>query len=953
MTAHLSDQSGDRYTGVVVIHGLGTQKRSETLQEAVNALAYWFNHEAGFALRQEGPGRVWVRAHLTDDPNPDAPAARATMELSAPGEPLGKGDAALRLEFREVWWAESFGLASSGDTLRWTRVQFREQAANLLLLFGGRLGPAAVAARTPAREIPQALTYRPSNTDADTHVSGAGTAHPPLTRPARTLLRGALGPYGLLQYVWKALQWIALAPLVFLLLLLMGLIRLLALIPAFQSTVVATLSAVLQRIMLHWIAEARIYTLDYTRSAGIRERFEREVQDFLGDDACDRVVVIAHSMGTVIAYEGLTTLLSAPNGHARQKPVTFVCLAQALRRVWLMTADDPHRLRGVLPDDVRWLHFWARYDPVACGPLSARSLPRVDPWPDPAVADPQDALCARLDRCENIAIVNTDSTFTDHTTYYQNLEQVVGPVAAELVAGHSDLERLVREHLATADDVLRRRWRVAWRTSIAILGGLGAGTALFLWDWLFNAPAFGFGRALSNSLPAFIASQIINTPAGWVLNLMEWVAQTLGQVGLGVGGLPASWAPVTYSALAAFALAGLAILGLGQLLAGPPALAFERPIARLNEGNARAIIALSTLCLALLDLSSLVLASYHGDCNGLCSPSGLRPSAYMPGFLSSGAAFVWILNLGFAVGIAAVGMTLVSAARHRHQAWYVPVLLLFVPMVTVAALKLPAVHDLGEGFRSISQNAAAVGAVGCVFVAVDAIRRFQWGRVVGILPVTLLLLVGIYQFGLTSVNVLPTTLPTYLNFVASIYQGLYWASPAMATVIYGLWISRGGDAGATLPRQSLLRVWAAVLVGQIAAVVLLITPAYGSADQNAVYEAALWGVGGLIAIAFVASVVVAIREGQWGWALVMVLYLVLQETVIPGRPDFVAYWPFVVNWQLALQGALLGVALPIGLCYVLWVPSGRAKPVQESRESTAPREAVDALRGVVVKASGE
>src|SRR5262249_21284006 len=90
----------DHYTGVIIIHGIGNEKRNATLEEASNALTYWFNHIAGLSLRPEGPGRVWLTTRLTDSENPDADASCATLELApssadtaVPGE-----DAPLRLE---------------------------------------------------------------------------------------------------------------------------------------------------------------------------------------------------------------------------------------------------------------------------------------------------------------------------------------------------------------------------------------------------------------------------------------------------------------------------------------------------------------------------------------------------------------------------------------------------------------------------------------------------------------------------------------------------------------------------------------------------------------------------------------------------------------------------------------------------------------------------------------
>src|SRR5262249_56814919 len=119
---------------------------------------------------------------------------------------------------------------------------------------------------------------------------------------------------------------------------------------------------------------------------------------------------------------------------------------------------------------VRWLHFWARYDPVAAGPINPNSLPPLSEWRDLAMPDPHKALRASLAECENIDVVNTDSLFTDHTTYWENLEQVVGPIARELVVGSPALERLVAARLAAPDAILRRRWRVAWRAVTALAG---------------------------------------------------------------------------------------------------------------------------------------------------------------------------------------------------------------------------------------------------------------------------------------------------------------------------------------------------------------------------------------------------------------------------------------------------------------------------------------------------
>jgi pimeloyl-ACP methyl ester carboxylesterase len=170
-------------------------------------------------------------------------------------------------------------------------------------------------------------------------------------------LRTLLAIYGGIQTAWKIVQWLVLTPIVLGLLVLISVLQVFSFIGFIRSALVKSFNALTSYVMLHWIASTQVYMRDYSLSAEIRQRFEREVAAFLRDARCDRVVVIAHSMGTVIAYEGLTTLLSEPESQSEEKPITFICLAQALRRVWLLPGIDARRLHGVLPERVRWIHF--------------------------------------------------------------------------------------------------------------------------------------------------------------------------------------------------------------------------------------------------------------------------------------------------------------------------------------------------------------------------------------------------------------------------------------------------------------------------------------------------------------------------------------------------------------------------------------------------------------------
>ena len=415
------DSSGSSYTGVVVIHGLGDTKRNTTLQDALNSLTHWFNQVAGLDLRNTGPGRLWLTTRLRDDGNPDSPAASAMLDVLAPNSsPSGDQSSSdiMHLRFREVWWAESLGIPNIGATLRWARIQAQEQARHLLLPLGihGSLAPPMRSADRgrPTTEQPEAESQEPPSRRA---------------RPAHRRTHAKLKPraisiflvvYGLVQFLWKTVQWLILTPVVLLLLVVLTLLRPLGAIPFLKGTIIDGFTSVMNYIMLHWVSEMHVYLLDYTRSSTIRERFKNEFVTFFEDPNCQRVVVIAHSWGTVVAYEGLTDILTSPQGARTTKDVTFVCLAAALRRGWLLREADPHRLHGVLPDHVEWLHFFARYDPVAAGPLTSNSLPPFH-WSDRLQPSPATKLKNRLGKCKNYLVVNSDSIYTDHDGYWENI----------------------------------------------------------------------------------------------------------------------------------------------------------------------------------------------------------------------------------------------------------------------------------------------------------------------------------------------------------------------------------------------------------------------------------------------------------------------------------------------------------------------------------------------------
>jgi hypothetical protein len=926
----------ERYTGVVIIHGIGDEQRNDTLLQALDALTYWFNHHAGLQLQPAGQGRIWLTTALGKDADPDEPASRATMELVAPAAsdpgqqtiPGTDEGAGLRLEFREVWWAESFGLPNPGTVLSWARVQWREQLTRLLLTAGVRLGPAEVARRDAARHIPQALTYRPelavqpaatTATAPATTLGAEGAAaaahrgtspHAAAAQRPRRWMAAGVWCYDLVQHLWKLVQWLVSIPLIGLLLLLVGLLLVLAKIPFLQSALLTSATNTINAVALHWIGPIRVYLLQYGWSSAIRERFEREVEVFLADPQCERLVVVAHSMGTVVSYEGLTTVLARPQWQTRAAhlPMTYICLAGALRRFWLLSRTDPERLRGVLPERVRWLDFWSRYDPVAVGPLSPRAVPPLNPGASAQTRANDKALRARLADCENVDVINTDSIFSDHTTYWDNLEQVVGPIARELVAGHAALERLVEAHLATRAEVLRRHWNVGWRYLVALTGGLGLAVLLLGVDVRTNG---GLGAAILSLLGQGLGSAPVqsflqnNIPGYSAIHSYLASGNQVQSVGQVLTSNPSIVVPyvlsyyVTAQSVAVVATAvvamGLGVWLTGALVAAPNPIAF--PEATDETHAKRGIFALWVLATLPASVAALL---YFGL--KVSPPPGHVDPRTLPQ-----PAFT-VLMLWWLGGVLAISLwfaALFDALRSRQPVWVVALIaggVLYFLLLSVPIGVQPNVNSVSFGYAfALPLTLLAVAVVGCLALVFPALQHRQWGLSISLLVAALL------PIAYLAVLVFPAKVgfdPSGFPFGPAIIYGL---SVGPYRVLHPRKVAGEGEGARVL----------------LIAALIPFTLNYFHAGIPHWFVIPGWIVVPLAVAAVLASEVAAVRVRQWTWVvgvpLLALLTLGVQLVVLGQLAKYAGLrWTYVP--------ALAPVSLLVAsACYVLWAgPPARA-----------------------------
>ena len=207
---------------------------------------------------------------------------------------------------------------------------------------------------------------------------------------------------------------------------------------------------------------------------------------------CERIAVIAHSQGTVVAYDALCSDAVLPADLARVK--TFVTFGSALNNAWdrRLVPERTCRVREPLPAGIRWINVWSAYDPVSGGAIKT---PERAPGEKPI--RPPD---------EDLEVTNWMNVILDHGGYFVNREEFLSRVAQELESPGA------RERSRFFPELGERPWReprrdrvltlVSWRV-VAILGFAVGVIARIrtadrlradgeaVWAWLMTLPIVG------------------------------------------------------------------------------------------------------------------------------------------------------------------------------------------------------------------------------------------------------------------------------------------------------------------------------------------------------------------------------------------------------------------------------------------------------------------------------
>ncbi len=349
-------------TGVVFVHGIGDQKQSSTLREQGGPLLDWVWgwHTARGIRADDALIPRWSKLSYAADL--DGPARFA---LRIPAYPAGTDARWPGREWivAEGWWARRLEPPSATTMLGW--------GLRILGQFWQSMTDEALG-RTHLGRGPRA----------------AGAA-------------GALGRgmeligNGFLIATYVLLSTLSF-PLVFALLLIAQIP-----IPSFQRFVLLEL---VRPLLVDRIGDFWIYLHDYPQAMHIRRAVEEAIDVLAERERCSDIVVVAHSQGTVVTYDALT---SAGIAHI-DKVRTLITVGAALNRAWTLEADVKI-LQGTLPAHIRWVDIRASYDPV-----------------------PGEALTHFGERAHNVEITNAMNVLTDHDDYWRNPEEFLARVAQEV-----------------------------------------------------------------------------------------------------------------------------------------------------------------------------------------------------------------------------------------------------------------------------------------------------------------------------------------------------------------------------------------------------------------------------------------------------------------------------------------------------------------------------------------
>lgn len=448
----LSGRGDAPVTGVVFVHGVGTQPERETLDQWANPVIEMLTE--------------WRRGQDQDCPDPDigfdpvvgaAIGDRSWVELRIParqGRPEG------RWLLTEAYWAGDVVAPTFTDTFTY----LRKRVARVINGIAAGYGHRETARRQRLR----------------TMIDDLGNVGDEQTRALIADLSRSLSwrwrIVDLLDLVWqlKPVRQVLAAAAT------LGSLTAMAIYAPLRAIPIKAVrekfeQAAFDTWLVEWFGDLPIILDDPIQAALARRRLAESVC-WLRDKGAERIVVVAHSGGAIVSF---ATLLEHSN---TDLPVDkLVTLGQGLALGWRLeregrSFDVANQIRGDLGarrPNLRWVDVWASYDPAPAGrfePVPGTPLTTAEKSPVPTGSPIV---------IESRPVTNFMHLAMDHGGYWANDEGFLVPLIRHIddPTGDGSASRFYGSALARSVRTERRRRRVglllAWRW-VAFAAGVAA-----------------------------------------------------------------------------------------------------------------------------------------------------------------------------------------------------------------------------------------------------------------------------------------------------------------------------------------------------------------------------------------------------------------------------------------------------------------------------------------------
>ena len=446
-------------TGIVFVHGIGTQVARETLfdwaRPVIDVLGEW-RREYDRSNPQAPIGENPVGSASVSDPS------NPWIEVDIPA--FGEREREQWL-FTEAYWAGDVRPPSFTDAARYLLRQIPGIAKGIAKGYGNR-------ERRRGQRLERLIKENQSSTDAVVRERVA---------EIEQSLRGRWQITDALDGIWQE-------PIVRNLLAGVGTATALLVLAIYSALHAIPIGAIRKRVeiamadmfIIEWFGDLPVILDDQSQSAAIRTRLVERVR-WLRDNGCSNVVLVAHSGGTIVSF---ATLLRYDDATF---PVTkLVTLGEAIKLGWSLETKAKewvpgNSIRGnvkVNHPAMRWVDVWASYDPAPSGELrGCREAPLI------SVERVPDVTSGRYQFVESRPVTNFMHLGLDHGGYWLNDEGFLIPLIRHIddPTGDGSASRFYSDPLGRTVRTERRIRRVslllAWRWTALLFGVLAVAAA--------------------------------------------------------------------------------------------------------------------------------------------------------------------------------------------------------------------------------------------------------------------------------------------------------------------------------------------------------------------------------------------------------------------------------------------------------------------------------------------